>query len=117
MTLLAKVERHLRHSAQSPSRFGRDVIGDPRFVFDLRRGREPRAATAARVLAAIAGGSPATSSKSLLYQETSGTVAEIDGSGDPAGSRPAVAIDSSEAESARRRGPPPAGSRGRVEPR
>jgi hypothetical protein len=53
MTLLMTVERHLRASAMTPSRFGRDVAGDPRFVFDLRRGREPRAATRARVLAFI----------------------------------------------------------------
>lgn len=54
MTLLLTVERHLRHCDMTPSRFGRDVAGDPRFVFDLRRGREPRAATKARVLAYIA---------------------------------------------------------------
>jgi hypothetical protein len=54
MTLLVTVERHLRRKAVAPSRFGRDVAGDPRFVFDLRRGREPRPATAARVLAFIA---------------------------------------------------------------
>ena len=55
MTLLMAVERHLRTRAVSPSQFGRQVSGDPRFVFDLRRGREPRPATAARVLAYIAG--------------------------------------------------------------
>jgi hypothetical protein len=54
MSLLLIVERHLRRSAKAPSRFGRDVAGDPRFVFDLRRGREPRPATSARVLAFIA---------------------------------------------------------------
>lgn len=54
MTLLTLVERHLRHRAVAPSRFGRQVAGDPRFVFDLRRGREPRPATAARVMAFIA---------------------------------------------------------------
>jgi hypothetical protein len=53
MSLLLVVERHLRRSELAPSRFGRDVAGDPRFVFDLRRGREPRAATKARVLAFI----------------------------------------------------------------
>ncbi|KAB7646190.1 hypothetical protein [Polymorphobacter fuscus] len=55
MTLLMVVEKHLRAKALSPSRFGRQVSGDPRFVFDLRRGREPRPATTARVLAYIAG--------------------------------------------------------------
>lgn len=58
MTLLMVVEKHLRTNALSASRFGRQVSGDPRFVFDLRRGREPRPATAARVLAHIAGVSP-----------------------------------------------------------
>jgi hypothetical protein len=54
MSLLPVVERHLRAHALAPSRFGRLVAGDPRFVFDLRRGREPRAATRERVLAHIA---------------------------------------------------------------
>jgi len=53
MSLLKKVEHHLRRHAVAPSRFGRDVAGDPRFVFDLRRGREPRAETTARVIAFI----------------------------------------------------------------
>jgi hypothetical protein len=54
MNLLTTVERHLRRAAMPPSRFGREVAGDPRFVFDLRRGREPRPATRERVLAFIA---------------------------------------------------------------
>jgi hypothetical protein len=54
MRLLPVVERHLRAHSVPPSRFGRLVTGDPRFVFDLRRGREPRAATRNRVLAHIA---------------------------------------------------------------
>ena len=54
MSLLPVVERHLRAHSVPPSRFGRLVTGDPRFVFDLRRGREPRATTQARVLAHIA---------------------------------------------------------------
>jgi hypothetical protein len=31
------------------TKFGRDAMGDPRFVFDLRRGREPRERTIRRV--------------------------------------------------------------------
>lgn len=54
MSLLPVVERHLRAHNVPPSRFGRVVTGDPRFVFDLRRGREPRAATRERVLRHIA---------------------------------------------------------------
>lgn len=54
MSLLIVVERYLRRKAVAPSRFGREVAGDPRFVFDLRRGREPRPTTEAKVRAFIA---------------------------------------------------------------
>lgn len=57
-SLLTEVERCLRRRNIAASRFGREVAHDPRFVFDLRRGREPRARTAARVLAFIAAGAP-----------------------------------------------------------
>jgi hypothetical protein len=33
------------------ARFGREVMHDPRFVFDLRNGREPRDRTVRRVRA------------------------------------------------------------------
>ncbi len=49
MYLLHRIERYLRRSGIPPTRFGRDAVRDPRFVFDLRNGREPRARTAARV--------------------------------------------------------------------
>ena len=53
MHLLHAIERHLRQTGIKPARFGREAVGDPRFVFDLRRGREPRAAVARRALALI----------------------------------------------------------------
>ena len=49
--LLREVEKFLRQSDIPPTRFGRAVMGDPRFVFDLRNGRDPRPETVARVLA------------------------------------------------------------------
>ena len=54
MHLLSLIERHLRNSGTAPTRFGRDAVRDPRFVLDLRNGREPRATTAERVSAYIA---------------------------------------------------------------
>ena len=51
MHLLREVEKFLRHCDVAPTRFGRDAVGDPRFVFDLRKGRDPRATTVARVRA------------------------------------------------------------------
>lgn len=54
--LLREVEKFLRQSDTAPTRFGRDVVGDPRFVFDLRKGRDPRPGTVARVLAYLEAG-------------------------------------------------------------
>ena len=49
MYLLREVENFLRRSNIPAARFGREAMKDPRFVFDLRNGREPRASTVARV--------------------------------------------------------------------
>lgn len=49
-----RVERHLRRFGVPPARFGTEAVHAPRFVFDLRNGREPRPPTVARVEAYIA---------------------------------------------------------------
>jgi len=49
--LLREVEIFLRRFDVPATRFGREVMGDPRFVFDLRNGRDPRPRTVARVRA------------------------------------------------------------------
>jgi hypothetical protein len=49
--LLSEVEKFLRISKIPAARFCREVMHDPRFVFDLRNGREPRDRTVNRVLA------------------------------------------------------------------
>ncbi len=51
MHLLGEVEKFLRRSDVAPTRFGREALGDPRFVFDLRNGRDPRPETVARIRA------------------------------------------------------------------
>jgi len=53
MSVLRTIEVYLRHSAMPPTRFGRLAVNDPRLVGDLRRGREPRADTVARIQAFI----------------------------------------------------------------
>ena len=55
MTLLRRIERHLDATGMPPTRFGRETVGDPRFVFDLRAGREPRPETTRRVAAWLDG--------------------------------------------------------------
>lgn len=56
MHLLREVEKFLRRRDVAPTRFGRDAVGDPRFVFDLRNGRDPRPRTIERVLAYLESG-------------------------------------------------------------
>ena len=51
--LLEIVERHIRSHRMTSTRFGREAVGDPNFVRDLREGREPRSATVRRVTAFI----------------------------------------------------------------
>lgn len=52
--LLDRVEEHMKATRTPPSRFGREAMGDPKFVFNLRDGRQPRRRTAAKVLDYIA---------------------------------------------------------------
>lgn len=39
--LLMLIERYLRATGMSATRFGRQAVRDPRLVHDLRRGRTP----------------------------------------------------------------------------
>lgn len=56
MELLRRIERYLRRSGKSPTRFGRDVCNDPRLVFDMRQGRVPGTRIAARICAYLEAG-------------------------------------------------------------
>src|SRR3546814_20616824 len=49
MTLLERIENHLRENDISATTFGREAVGDPRFVLDLRNGRNPRRKTVMRL--------------------------------------------------------------------
>ena len=51
MHILRDVEKFLNNSSMTAAKFGREAVKDPRFVFDLRNGREPRPRTIARVRA------------------------------------------------------------------
>ena len=48
--LLRQIEKFLRDTGMPWTKFGRLAAHDPRFVGDLRNGREPRAGTAARIV-------------------------------------------------------------------
>ena len=47
--LRRRIDLYLRRTGMSPTRFGRLALRDPRFVYDLREGRQPRPPTVARV--------------------------------------------------------------------
>ena len=49
MSLLERIEKHLKENHISATRFGRRAVGDPRFVLDLRMGRRPRRRTVERL--------------------------------------------------------------------
>ena len=51
--ILDRIDRYLRLTKTTPSRLGRDAVGDPNFVTNLRDGRQPRQATLDRVIAFI----------------------------------------------------------------
>jgi len=53
MSLLYRIERHLKKSGVSATVFGTAAINDPALVRHLRNGRQPRPKTEARILAFI----------------------------------------------------------------
>lgn len=51
MELCRRVETFLKRSGMTATRFGREAVNDPRFVFDLREGRQVGPQIAGRVAA------------------------------------------------------------------
>ena len=49
----ARVEEFLRRTGFKETEFGRQAVGDPTLLLDLRRGRSPKLETADRILAFI----------------------------------------------------------------
>ena len=51
MYLMRRIELFLQRAAMTPTRFGREAVGDPRLIRDMKNGRELRYTTVARILA------------------------------------------------------------------
>jgi len=49
MHLMRRIKLFLKRGEMAPTRFGREAVGDPRLISDLRNGRELRESTAARI--------------------------------------------------------------------
>jgi sulfate adenylyltransferase subunit 2 len=52
---LSEIERFLMHAGLEPTALGKQALGDPNFVFDLRKGRSPSTRTIDKVRRWIAG--------------------------------------------------------------
>ena len=52
-SFLQEIDAYLARSGRDPSSFGKEALGDPNFVFDLRKGRSPSARTMDKVRAAM----------------------------------------------------------------
>ena len=51
MQLMRRIERFLEQADMKPARFGREAVGDPRLISDMKNGRELRDQTIARIQA------------------------------------------------------------------
>ena len=51
MHLMRRIEKYMKRAEMKPTRFGREAIGDPRLISDLKNGRELRDSTIARIQA------------------------------------------------------------------
>ena len=51
MYLIRRIEQFLERADMTPTRFGREAVGDPRLISDMKNGRELRDETIARIQA------------------------------------------------------------------
>ena len=51
MHLMRRIEHFLQRADMAPTRFGREAVGDPRLISDMKNGRELRDETIARIQA------------------------------------------------------------------
>ena len=51
MYLIRRIEQFLERADMKPTRFGREAVGDPRLISDMKNGRELRDETIARIQA------------------------------------------------------------------
>ena len=51
MRLMRRIEKYMKREDMKPTRFGREAVGDPRLISDIKNGRELRDSTIARIQA------------------------------------------------------------------
>ncbi|MBV7256342.1 hypothetical protein KCG44_06025 [Pacificimonas sp. WHA3] len=55
MSIMVEIDRCIRSGSHSATRLGREAVGDPRLVFDMRRGRQLRPETEEKIMNYLAG--------------------------------------------------------------
>ena len=50
MEILHRIETYIESAKIPPATFGRQAVGDPRIVWDLRAGRQPRRKMQAKII-------------------------------------------------------------------
>lgn len=51
MRLMRRIQHFLEQAEMTPTRFGREAVGDPRLISDMKNGRQLRDSTIARIQA------------------------------------------------------------------
>ena len=69
---LAEIEEHLAATSTEASAFGKQALGDPNFVFDLRKGRSPSTRTLDKVRAFMAQQKPVAAAAAPASQSSPG---------------------------------------------
>ena len=82
-SFLSEIERFLDAAGLEPTALGKQALGDPNFVFDLRKGRSPSTRTIDKVRGWIAAAGPRRRA-----QDRSHRAREADASPISSGSRP-----------------------------
>ncbi len=49
MRLMRRIQHFLEQAEMTPTRFGREAVGDPRLISDMKNGRQLRDSTIARI--------------------------------------------------------------------
>jgi sulfate adenylyltransferase subunit 2 len=74
---LAEIEKYLATTRIEPSAFGKQALGDPNFVFDLRKGRSPSTRTIDKVRAHMTPKGQATTSAYQAARPTAGALTPL----------------------------------------
>jgi sulfate adenylyltransferase subunit 2 len=77
-SFLAEIELFLSSAGVDPSALGKQALGDPNFVFDLRKGRSPSTRTIEKVRSWIAQQAGPATAPRLLHRDAGGSLTHLE---------------------------------------